>query len=94
MPNDSREGNDESGRTKRTVGAISDPHQVAALVALLLAAPVHQTRSPTEGARYFLSFALSDGTQVVRAYFPESHLVMRGIIVPDAFVSMLAALGA
>ena len=86
--------NDESGTAKRTVATISDPHQIAALVALLLAAPVDQNRSPVEGARYFLTFALSDGTQVVRAYFPESHLVMRGIIVPDAFVSMLAALGA
>ena len=62
--------------------------------ALLLAAPVDQTRVSGDGPQYFLTFALKDGTQVVRAYSPASHLVARGIVVPAAFVSMLAALGA
>lgn len=86
--------NDESGTSERTVATMSDPQKVTALVALLLAAPVDQTRVSGDGPQYFLTFALNDGTEVVRAYFPKSHEVARGIIVPSAFVSMLAALGA
>jgi hypothetical protein len=86
--------NDESGTSERTVVTITDPQKVRALMALLLAAPVDQTHEAGNGPQYFLTFALKDGTQVIRAYFPESHDVERGIIVPAAFVSMLAALGA
>lgn len=86
--------NDESGTAERTVATITDPHKVTALVALLLAAPVDQTQVSGDGPQYFLIFALNDGTQVARAYSPASHLVARGIIVPSAFVSMLAAPGA
>ncbi|HEX5440111.1 MAG TPA: hypothetical protein VFW76_04460, partial [Ktedonobacterales bacterium] len=84
---------DDSGTTQRTVATMSDPQKVTALVALLLAAPVDQTHETSDGPQYFLTFALTDGTQVVRAYFPASHDVERGVIVPDTFVSMLAATG-
>ena len=85
--------NDESGTSVRTVATISDPQKVTALVTLLLAAPVDQTHETGDGPQYFLTFALTDGTQVVRACFPASHDVERGVIVPDTFVSMLAATG-
>jgi len=34
---------------------------------------------------------LADGTQTSRVYLPDAHEVGRGILVPDAFVSTLAA---
>lgn len=74
------------------VATLADAHLVTTLVALLLSAPVDQSRqSGDSGARYFLSFHLADGTQVSRLYLPDAHEVGRGIIVPDAFVSTLAA---
>jgi hypothetical protein len=74
------------------VATLSDAHLVTTLLALLLAAPVDQSRqSADSGARYFLAFHLADGTQVSRVYLPGAHEVGRGIIVSDAFVSTLAA---
>lgn len=77
------------------VGAISDTQVVDALVTLLLAAPVDQSRQLSGGGtRYFLAFHLTDGTQVNRVYLPDAREVGRGIVVPEAFVSLLAtALG-
>lgn len=74
------------------VATLADAHLVTTLVALLLSAPVDQSRqSADSGARYFLAFHLADGTQMSRLYLPDAHEVARGIIVPDAFVSTLAA---
>ena len=74
------------------LATITDAHQLATLVTLLLAAPVDQTRqSADSGPHYFLIFHLADGTQVGRVYLPAAHEVARGIIVPDAFVTALAA---
>jgi hypothetical protein len=74
------------------VATLADAHLVTTLVSLLLSAPVDQSRqSGDTGARYFLAFHLGDGTQVSRLYLPDAHEVARGIILPDAFVSALAA---
>ena len=73
------------------VATISDAQSVSALVTLLLAAPVDQSRqSSGDGTRYFLTFHLTDGTQVSRVYLPDAHEVGRGIIVPEAFVATMA----
>jgi hypothetical protein len=78
--------------TTQAVATISDSHLIVTLVSLLLAAPVDQSERPGDaGVRYFLAFHLTDGTQVMRLYLPQSHEVARGIIVPDAFVAALAA---
>src|SRR5690242_17283868 len=74
------------------VATLADAHLVATLVSLLLAAPVDQSRQSGDATvRYFLAFHLADGTQVSRLYLPDTHEVARGIFVPDAFVSTLAA---
>jgi len=74
------------------VATLADAHLVTTLVSLLLAAPVDQSRQSGDATvRYFLAFHLTDGTQVSRLYLPEAHEVARGITVPDAFVSTLAA---
>ena len=83
----------EDTQAAHTVATISDSLQVRTLVTLLLSAPVNQQHDSGDGPRYFLTFALNDGTQVARVYMPEGHEVGRGIIVPPAFVSMLTALG-
>ncbi len=76
----------------RPVATLSDGRLIATLVRLLLSAPVNQSRqSADSGARDFLAFHLADGTQVSRVYLPDAHEVGRGIIVPDAFISALAA---
>ena len=73
------------------VATITDTQLVNALVTLLLAAPVDQSRqSSAEGLRYFLAFHLTDDTQVARVYLPDAHEVGRGIIVPEAFVATMA----
>ncbi len=74
------------------LATITDAHQLTTLVTLLLAAPVDQSRqSADNGPHYWLTFNLTDGAQVARVYLPDAHEVARGIIVPDAFVSTLAA---
>jgi len=74
------------------LATITDAHQLTTLVTLLLAAPVDQSRpSADSGPRYWLTFNLTDGTPVGRVYLPDAHEVGRGIIVPDMFVSTLAA---
>jgi hypothetical protein len=83
---------DNSGTTTTVLATIQDARQVAALVALLLAAPVDQARQlVSDGPRYALTFHLADGTETVRQYLPDAREVERGIIVPAAFVSMLSA---
>jgi hypothetical protein len=74
------------------VATLADGHLVTTLVTLVLSAPVDQSRqSASSGPRYFLIFHLADGTRVGRLYTPDAHELARGIIVPDAFVSILSA---
>lgn len=83
---------DDSGTAAIPLATIADERQVTPLVTDLLAAPVDQTRQPSDsGPRYTLTFHLTDGTQVERIYLPSAHYVSRGIIVPDAFVTAVAA---
>lgn len=82
----------DSGTATTPLATIADARQVATLLALLLAAPVDQTRqSASDGPRYFLTFHLADGTATTRLYVPGDHEVARGIIVPDAFVSLMSS---
>lgn len=83
---------DTNGGSPAPVATLTDTQIITTLVSLLLAAPVDQTRERFDVTpRYFLTFRLTDGTQVSRAYSPGAHEVARGIVVPDAFVSTLAA---
>jgi len=74
---------EQDGKTE--IAAILDPKQVAALVALVLTAPVDQNRSPQDEPQYFIAFHLSDGTTVTRQYGLHTRELSRGILVPKAF---------
>lgn len=83
---------DNSGAATIPLATLRDERQVTTLVTELLAAPVDQSRLPADnGPHYDLTFHLADGTQVVRAYSPQSRVVFRGIVVPQFFVSTIAA---
>jgi len=72
------------------LAAIKNPKQVAQLVAMVLSAPVDQTRVGQGGPQYFLAFHLKDGTVVIRAYWLNSGELTRGILLPKAFGSVVA----
>lgn len=80
---------DQDGVT--LLGAISDAAEVVSLTAIVLAAPVDQSRQPTDGQRYFIAFNLLDGTRVARAYWPATGELSRGILLPQAFAEAVAS---
>jgi hypothetical protein len=67
------------------LGALNDQQQVAALVNMVLHAPVDQTRQDQTGNRYFIAFHLHDGTLVIRSYWTQSRELSRGIMMPEKF---------
>jgi hypothetical protein len=71
------------------VGSITKTAKVANAVALILDAPVNQTLNPPGSNRYFVAFQLMDGLAVTEVYFPASHYLGPGIIVPAAFDQMI-----
>ena len=80
------------GRTE--LAAIKDPAAVRTLVNEVEAGPVDQTRQPGDGAKYFIDFHMDDGTEVIRAYWPSSGEMARGIHVPETFrLAITAAVG-
>lgn len=72
----------QDGETE--LGAIKDPKRVAALVTLILQAPVDQSRQGGD-MRYFITFHLVDGTVTTRAYWPDTGELLRGILLPKEF---------
>jgi hypothetical protein len=79
---------DRDGVTQ--LGEITAADEVEALTASVLAAPVDQSRHPTDGQRYFLAFNLLDGTRVSRAYWPKTGELSRGILLPPPFAAAVA----
>ncbi len=73
---------DQDGVTE--LGAIKDPKRVAALVAMVLEAPIDQNRQGGH-RQYFIAFHLADGTVVTRAYWLDTGELARGILLPKAF---------
>ena len=67
------------------LGAIKDSKRVAVLIEMILQAPVNQSVSSQGNQRYFIALHLLDGTAVVRAYWPDSGELSRGILLPGAF---------
>lgn len=71
------------------LAAIRGEDQVGRLVQMLLEAPVDQDRNPSEEEyddQVFLEMHLNDRTSSSFNLYPESNLLSRGIIVPDAFI--------
>lgn len=56
---------------------------IAGMVAMVLEAPVDQSLRENTGERYFIAFHLNDGTRIVRAYWPASGELSRGMHVPE-----------
>jgi hypothetical protein len=81
----------EDGTTE--VGRIVDPQQIAALVELVLAAPVDQSQPPVagDGQRYFVVFYFKDGTATKRLYALDSGELSRGIVLPPEFRTAIEA---
>jgi hypothetical protein len=67
------------------LAAIKNAADVNALVGAVLQAPVNQQLTDHSGARYFVAFHLEDGTAVVRAYWPATGELSRGIALPQQF---------
>ena len=66
------------------LGAIKDPKQVNMLVTLVLEAPVDQNHQ-VGNKQYFITFHLVDATVVTRAYWLDTGVLARGILLPKAF---------
>jgi hypothetical protein len=73
------------------LGAVKDPAQVAALVAMVLAAHVDQSFQEHNSSTYFIAFHLDDGTAVTRAYWLSSGELARGILLPAPFGAAIQA---
>ena len=67
------------------LGAIKNTRQVAALVQMILHAPVNQAVVSQGNHRYFIALHLVDGTVVVRSYWLDSGELARGMLLPNAF---------
>jgi hypothetical protein len=67
------------------LGAIRNARQVAALVALILQAPVNQQYVSQGSTRYFIALHLLDGTAMIRSHWLDSGESSRGMLLPSAF---------
>lgn len=77
---------------RKELASIRDEDEVARLVEMVLEAPVDPHRHPGDDDRQrFVAFHLDDGTATARAFYPESNLLFRGILVPDAFTEAIEA---
>ena len=78
----------------RELAAIRDPDVVAHLVGLILQAPVDQSaQPPPAGPQSFVAIHFHDGTQTVRAFWPSTGQLQRGILAgPEFAQAILAAL--
>jgi hypothetical protein len=77
----------KDGTTELAV--IRGEDRVGPLVEMLLEAPVDQDRNPPEEEyddQVFLEIHLNDRTSSSLNLYPESKLLSRGIMVPDAFI--------
>lgn len=71
------------------LGTVKDPAVVQATIDLVERSAVDQSAQPGGRALYFIDFHMVDGTEVIRAYWPETGVLQRGIQVPDAFRSIV-----
>jgi hypothetical protein len=70
--------------------AIGSPRDVDALVDMILRGAMRRPRAHDFGEpRYWLTFWLTDGTTLGRAYFPETGELLGGVVVPAEFRSIV-----
>lgn len=71
---------------EQELATIRDAAVVNRLVSLILQAPVDQAAQPPAGAaQYFVAVRFRDGTQTVRAFWPSTGLLTRGIMAGPEF---------
>jgi hypothetical protein len=70
---------------KTELAAITNQKQVAALVTMVLTAPVDQSHQSQNERQYFIAFHLADGTIVTRSFGMQSGELSRGMLLPKAF---------
>ena len=81
---------DRVAGTAGAPGAITSPHDVEALVALIVRGAMRRPHPHAFGdTRYWLTFWLTDGTALERPYFPEAGELMGGILVSHEFRAIL-----
>ena len=69
---------------------IASRDDVATLVDMIVRAPARRPSPHAAGeTRYWLTFWLTDGTTLGRAYFPEPGELMGGVVVPAEFQHLL-----
>jgi hypothetical protein len=72
------------------LATIHDSAVVPRLVGLILHGPVDQSiQPPPNGPRYFVAINFRDGTQTVRAFWPSTGLLSRGIIAGPEFAHFI-----
>lgn len=76
---------EEDGTTE--LARIDTTATVSEMVTMVLEGTVDQTGIEQHGddERYFIAFHLTDGTTIVRAFWPESGLLSHGIHLPPEF---------
>jgi len=78
--------------SERDLATFHDPAAVAHLVGLILQAPVDQSvQTPPGGPQYFLAIHLHDGTKTVRAFWPSTGELQRGIMAGPEFARAIVA---
>lgn len=75
---------DRDDRQLTHLATIRRRKEVVQLVRWILRAPVDQSVSPV-GQRYFIELRFRDGTTSVRAYWPRTNELARGILLPKSF---------
>ena len=74
----------------RNPATITAPQDVQTLVEMLARSPVERPQAHAFGEpRYWLTFWLTDGTTLQRAYFVETRELMGGVVLPAEFTALL-----
>ena len=69
---------------------VRDADEITSIVGMVLDSPVdHVDREHAELDQYQVEFQLKDGTIVVRAYWPETGELSRGIMLPAEFALLI-----
>jgi hypothetical protein len=76
--------------TARSPATIGTARDVEGLVEMLVRSPVQRPQAHAFGEpRYWLTFWLTDGTTLERAYFVETRELMGGVVLPAEFAPIL-----
>lgn len=74
----------------RTPATIGGAPEVERLVEMLVRSPMRRPQAHVFGEpRYWLTFWLTDGTTLERAYFVETRELMGGVVLPGEFAAIL-----